>query len=68
MLQSGCAPRTQLAGELAPGAPLVETTLAAQLAVSHGSLREARRELIEEVLLVTVRYMIPFHFAMRGST
>ena len=45
-----------LAGELAPGAPLVETTLAAQFAVSRGPLREAMRELIEEGLLVTVPY------------
>jgi DNA-binding GntR family transcriptional regulator len=45
-----------LAGELGPGAPLVETTLAAQFAVSRGPLREAMRELIEEGLLVTVPY------------
>lgn len=45
-----------LAGEVAPGAPLVETTLAAQFAVSRGPLREAMRELIEEGLLVTVPY------------
>lgn len=45
-----------LAGELAPGAPLVETSLAAQFAVSRGPLREAMRELIEEGLLVTVPY------------
>lgn len=45
-----------LAGELAPGAPLVETRLATQFAVSRGPLREAMRELIEEGLLVTVPY------------
>ncbi len=45
-----------LAGELAPGAPLVENTLAAQFDVSRGPLREAMRELIEEGLLVTVPY------------
>lgn len=45
-----------LAGDLAPGAPLVETTLAAQFDVSRGPLREAMRELIEEGLLVTVPY------------
>lgn len=45
-----------LAGELAPGASLVETTLAAQFNVSRGPLREALRELIEEGLLVAVPY------------
>lgn len=45
-----------LSGEIAPGAPLVETTLAAQFDVSRGPLREALRELIEEGLLVTVPY------------
>ena len=45
-----------LGGEIAPGAPLVETTLAAQFSVSRGPLREALRELIEEGLLVTVPY------------
>ncbi len=45
-----------LSGEIAPGAPVVETTLAAQFHVSRGPLREALRELIEEGLLVTVPY------------
>jgi DNA-binding GntR family transcriptional regulator len=45
-----------LSGEIAPGSPLVETTLAAQFDVSRGPLREALRELIEEGLLVTVPY------------
>ncbi len=45
-----------LGGEIAPGAQLVETTLAAQFNVSRGPLREALRELIEEGLLVTVPY------------
>jgi DNA-binding GntR family transcriptional regulator len=45
-----------LSGEIAPGAQLVETTLAAQFDVSRGPLREALRELIEEGLLVTVPY------------
>jgi DNA-binding GntR family transcriptional regulator len=45
-----------LAGELAPGTALVETTLATQFDVSRGPLREALRELIEEGLLVTVPY------------
>ena len=40
-----------LGGEIAPGATLVETTLAAQFNVSRGPLREALRELIEEGLL-----------------
>jgi DNA-binding GntR family transcriptional regulator len=45
-----------LGGEIAPGAQLVETALAAQFDVSRGPLREALRELIEEGLLVTVPY------------
>lgn len=45
-----------LAGELAPGTALVETTLATQFDVSRGPLREALRELIEEGLLVAVPY------------
>lgn len=45
-----------LSGEIAPGAQLVETQLAAQFQVSRGPLREALRELIEEGLLVTVPY------------
>lgn len=45
-----------LDGEIAPGAQLVETTLAQQFDVSRGPLREALRELIEEGLLITVPY------------
>lgn len=45
-----------LGGEIAPGAALVESTLAAQFEVSRGPLREAMRQLIEEGLLVTVPY------------
>ena len=45
-----------LAGDLPPGAPLVEAGLAARFDVSRGPLREALRQLIEEGLLVTVPY------------
>jgi len=45
-----------LAGDIAPGAPLTETTLSARFNVSRGPLREAMRQLIEEGLLVTVPY------------
>ena len=45
-----------LAGDLAPGTPLVEATLATQFNVSRGPLREALRQLVEEGLLVTVPY------------
>lgn len=45
-----------LSGDIAPGAQLVETTLADQFEVSRGPLREALRQLIEEGLLVTVPY------------
>ena len=45
-----------LAGELAPGSQVIESTLARQFDVSRGPLREAMRELIEEGLLVTVPY------------
>lgn len=45
-----------LDGEIAPGAQLVETTLAEQFRVSRGPLREALRQLIEEGLIVTVPY------------
>ena len=45
-----------LAGEIAPGAQLVESTLATQFNVSRGPLREALRQLDEEGLLVTVPY------------
>ncbi|MCW5730994.1 MAG: GntR family transcriptional regulator [Alphaproteobacteria bacterium] len=45
-----------LSGELPPGAPLVETVLAARFAVSRGPLREALRQLVDEGLLVTVPY------------
>lgn len=43
-------------GAIAPGAPLVETTLAKQFDVSRGPLREALRQLAEEGLIVTVPY------------
>jgi DNA-binding GntR family transcriptional regulator len=45
-----------LAGEIAPGGQLVESTLATQFNVSRGPLREALRQLAEEGLLVTVPY------------
>lgn len=45
-----------LAGDIAPGTPLVETSLSARFDVSRGPLREAMRQLIEEGLLVTVPY------------
>lgn len=45
-----------LAGDIPPGAPLVETGLAARFEVSRGPLREALRQLIEEGLLVAVPY------------
>jgi DNA-binding GntR family transcriptional regulator len=45
-----------LAGDIAPGTPLVEIDLARRLDVSRGPLREALRQLIEEGLLVTVPY------------
>jgi DNA-binding GntR family transcriptional regulator len=45
-----------LAGDIAPGAQLVESTLAAQFNVSQGPLRKALRQLVEEGLLVTVPY------------
>lgn len=45
-----------LAGDIAPGAPLVETALSRQFDVSRGPLREALRQLIEEGLVVTVPY------------
>jgi DNA-binding GntR family transcriptional regulator len=45
-----------LAGDIAPGAQLVESTLATQFNVSRGPLREALRQLVEEGLLVTVPY------------
>jgi DNA-binding GntR family transcriptional regulator len=45
-----------LAGDIAPGAQLVEATLATQFSVSRGPLREALRQLVEEGLLVTVPY------------
>lgn len=43
-------------GAIAPGTPLVETTLAKQFDVSRGPLREALRQLAEEGLIVTVPY------------
>jgi DNA-binding GntR family transcriptional regulator len=45
-----------LAGDIPPGAPLVETALSERFAVSRGPLREALRQLIEEGLVVTVPY------------
>lgn len=48
--------RAILAGELAPGTPLVETALAARFDVSRAPLREALRQLAEEGLIVTVPY------------
>lgn len=45
-----------LGGEIAPGAQLVESTLATQFSVSRGPLREALRQLVEEGLLVAVPY------------
>lgn len=45
-----------LAGEIAPGSPLVEATLARQFGVSRGTLREALRELVDEGLLVATPY------------
>lgn len=43
-------------GALAPGAPLIETSLAKQFDVSRGPLREALRQLAEEGLIITVPY------------
>lgn len=45
-----------LAGDIAPGTALVETSLSTRFDVSRGPLREAMRQLIEEGLLVTVPY------------
>ena len=45
-----------LAGDIAPGSPLVETALSRRFEVSRGPLREALRQLVEEGLLVTVPY------------
>ena len=45
-----------LAGDIPPGAPLVETALSVRFDVSRGPLREALRQLIEEGLVVTVPY------------
>jgi DNA-binding GntR family transcriptional regulator len=45
-----------LAGDIPPGAPLVETALSECFDVSRGPLREALRQLIEEGLVVTVPY------------
>ena len=45
-----------LAGDIPPGAPLVETALSERFDVSRGPLREALRQLIEEGLVVTVPY------------
>lgn len=48
--------RAILAGEFAPGAAMVETSLALRLGASRGPLREAMRQLIDEGLLVSVPY------------
>jgi DNA-binding GntR family transcriptional regulator len=45
-----------LNGDIAPGAQIVEASLAEQFGVSRGPLREAIRQLIEEGLLVTIPY------------
>ncbi|MFM1854907.1 MAG: hypothetical protein RLZ83_216 [Pseudomonadota bacterium] len=45
-----------LAGEIAPGAALVETALAERFQVSRAPLREALRQLTEEGWVVTVPY------------
>ncbi|MCM2292337.1 GntR family transcriptional regulator [Allorhizobium sp. BGMRC 0089] len=45
-----------LKGEIVPGAPVTEVSLAEQFGVSRGPLREAMRQLIDEGLLVTVPY------------
>jgi DNA-binding GntR family transcriptional regulator len=45
-----------LSGEITPGAPVVESTLAARFGVSRGPLREAMQHLIDEGILVTVPY------------
>lgn len=45
-----------LAGEIAPGAQVTESSLAEQFGVSRGPLREAMRQLIDEGLLVTIPY------------
>ena len=45
-----------LAGDIPPGAPLVEAALSRRFDVSRGPLREALRQLIEEGLVVTVPY------------
>jgi len=45
-----------LAGDIPPGAPLVETALSERFAISRGPLREALRQLVEEGLVVTVPY------------
>ncbi|MGD9945851.1 MAG: GntR family transcriptional regulator [Burkholderiaceae bacterium] len=48
--------RSILAGQLAPGTQLVESSLASQLGVSRGLLREAIRELIETGLVINRPY------------
>lgn len=45
-----------LAGDIPPGAPLVELALSERFDVSRGPLREALRQLIEEGLVVAVPY------------
>lgn len=46
-----------LSGDLPPGNPLIETTLASRFEVSRAPLREAIRQLAEEGLVVTVPYI-----------
>lgn len=53
---AGLLRRAILTGELAPGAPVVETTLALKLGASRGPLREAMRQLVDEGLLINVPY------------
>jgi DNA-binding GntR family transcriptional regulator len=43
-------------GQIAPGSPVTEQQLAAEFGVSRGPLREAMGQLVEEGLLISVRY------------
>lgn len=45
-----------VSGQVAPGARLTETQLAAQLGVSRGPLREAIRDLVESGLVISLPY------------